>query len=295
MVKVLGIGDNVVDKYRHTRTMYPGGNALNFSVYASRLGAAASYMGVVGNDEAARHVEKTLKKLNIDISRIQRVSGENGYAEVELVNGDRVFVGSNKGGVSVDNPIAYREGREYIAGFDLIHTSCYSFLDSALGELSTFQSRISYDFSTHYTDEHLKELAPYIYCAALSCSHLEVTEISRLITLLQENGCPIVIASRGMKGVTVAVQNFRLTMDAFPIPVIDSMGAGDSLITSFLVGYLELLKSQGMLTGEREDAAVLEKKIELFEPRLRLILAQAVLFATETCMTSGAFGYGVPY
>ena len=33
-VKVLGFGDNVVDKYEHIKTMYPGGNAVNFAVFA---------------------------------------------------------------------------------------------------------------------------------------------------------------------------------------------------------------------------------------------------------------------
>lgn len=28
-ISVLGIGDNVVDKYLHSGIMYPGGNALN--------------------------------------------------------------------------------------------------------------------------------------------------------------------------------------------------------------------------------------------------------------------------
>ena len=35
MVKVLGLGDNVCDVYLHTNTMYPGGQAVNFAVYAS--------------------------------------------------------------------------------------------------------------------------------------------------------------------------------------------------------------------------------------------------------------------
>ncbi len=33
-MKVIGIGDNVCDKYIHLKTMFPGGQALNFSVYA---------------------------------------------------------------------------------------------------------------------------------------------------------------------------------------------------------------------------------------------------------------------
>ena len=44
MVRVIGIGDNVCDKYEHLKTMFPGGQALNFSVYAKLLGADASYI-----------------------------------------------------------------------------------------------------------------------------------------------------------------------------------------------------------------------------------------------------------
>ena len=48
-VKVLGFGDNVVDKYEHIKTMYPGGNAVNFAVFAKKLGAERSaYMGIFG-------------------------------------------------------------------------------------------------------------------------------------------------------------------------------------------------------------------------------------------------------
>ena len=53
MMNVIGIGDNVVDKYVHTQTMYPGGNALNFAAYAAMLGHNAAYLGIFGNDAAA--------------------------------------------------------------------------------------------------------------------------------------------------------------------------------------------------------------------------------------------------
>ena len=41
-VKVLGIGDNVVDKYLNLGLMFPGGNALNVAVFAHRYGADAA-------------------------------------------------------------------------------------------------------------------------------------------------------------------------------------------------------------------------------------------------------------
>ena len=58
MVKVLGLGDNVCDVYLHTGTMYPGGQAVNFAVYARQLGAQADFMGVFGQDAVARRVQR---------------------------------------------------------------------------------------------------------------------------------------------------------------------------------------------------------------------------------------------
>ena len=77
-IKVIGVGDNVVDKYMHTKTMYPGGNAFNFSAYATMLGCPSSYMGVFGNDEAAAHVQATAKELGIDTSHCRIEEGEKG-------------------------------------------------------------------------------------------------------------------------------------------------------------------------------------------------------------------------
>ena len=47
MIRVLGLGDNVVDKYMHIKTMYPGGNALNIAVLAKLSGVEAGYFGVL--------------------------------------------------------------------------------------------------------------------------------------------------------------------------------------------------------------------------------------------------------
>ena len=65
-LRVIGIGDNVCDKYYPAMMMYPGGQAMNFSVYAKMLGADSAYMGVFGRDEVADHVIHTLDELGVD-------------------------------------------------------------------------------------------------------------------------------------------------------------------------------------------------------------------------------------
>ena len=140
MSKVIGIGDNVVDKYAHTGMMYPGGNALNFSVYAKQLGEKSAYLGVLGKDEAASHITRILTEIGVDMSRCRYYEGKNGYAKIDLVDGDRVFVGSNKGGVAKDNPIVLNDADlEYIKGFDLVHTSCYSYMEKEISKIKALE------------------------------------------------------------------------------------------------------------------------------------------------------------
>ena len=45
--KLLGFGDNVVDIYDHLKTMYPGGNCVNVSVYG-KMAAEKHHMFWIG-------------------------------------------------------------------------------------------------------------------------------------------------------------------------------------------------------------------------------------------------------
>ena len=107
-VKVLAFGDNVVDKYENERIMYPGGNSLNFSVYAKMLGVEKSaYMGYFGNDLEGEHVIDTLLSLKIETVKCKQLSGENGCAKVKIENGERIFLSSNEGGIRKENPYIF--------------------------------------------------------------------------------------------------------------------------------------------------------------------------------------------
>ena len=140
---MIGIGDNVVDKYFHLKKIFPGGNALNFSVYAKQMGVSSAYMGVFGDDEAARHIISVMNKFNIDISHCRQYHGENGCAGVNIVDGERVFGGGNKGGIAARKAMNITEkDLEYIAGFNLIHSSCYSFLENELSKFSKIDRSI---------------------------------------------------------------------------------------------------------------------------------------------------------
>ena len=201
-MRVIGIGDNVCDKYEHLRLMFPGGQAANFAVYAGMLGAESAYMGVFGRDEVAEHVIATLDELQVEHSRCRQYEGENGYARVTLVDGDRVFLGSNKGGVLKENPLNLDvEDLEYIKTFDHVHTTNNSYFDEQLPKLAEQGISVSYDFSGQWIDEErVKKVAPYITYAFLSCGSVSREDAEEICKKMFRAGCPMVIATRGSYG-----------------------------------------------------------------------------------------------
>lgn len=271
-MKVIGLGDNVVDEYVHKNIYYPGGNALNFSVYAKMLGYDSSYMGVFGTDDAAEHVIGIATKLGIDLERCRVVEGENGHAYIGLKNGDRIFLRSNRGGVLKENPIILNdEDLDYLKQFSLIHTSINSYIFDELPKLNCLGIPISFDFSIIKDEDVLNIVCPYIDIAVTSCGEKNDAEVEEVISVFHKKGARLVLATMGERGSVFSkgVKRFYSSVDS--IEAKDTIGAGDSFLTSFLLGYI----------GSGED--------ELIIPQA---LINAGKFAAKICMIDGAFGYG---
>lgn len=279
MLKALGIGDNVVDVYVNKNIMYPGGNTMNFCAYARRLGHEAGYIGVFGDDPPAKHVRSTAESLGIDLSHARFLQGENGCAKVSLIDGDRKFIGSNKGGISREFPPVLNENDlEYVKLFDVVHTSCFSYVDQELRKVKSVGTPISYDFSTNLETKHMKAVCPYLFLAVASCSHMSDEEVRQFARHISDMGAEMVLLSMGIRG-AIAYDGHRIFYQkAGKEQAIDSMGAGDSFLTAFETTYLELRKQQ----TEHNNA-------------MKVALQKAADFATEICMIDGAFGCGVPY
>ena len=73
-MKIIGVGDNVVDCYLDQGVYYPGGNCVNVAVNAKREGAEeAAYLGVFATDDKAEHLKKCLVKENISFDHSREV------------------------------------------------------------------------------------------------------------------------------------------------------------------------------------------------------------------------------
>ena len=132
--------------------MYPGGQCVNTCAFSGMNGAKTAYLGKFGNDEVAKCVQDTLKELKIDYSHCRYFEGENGFALVTLKGNDRVFLGSNKGGIAKEHAFDFtEEDMEYIKRFQLIYTNLNSYIEEELSILEETGVPIAYDFSTRWT------------------------------------------------------------------------------------------------------------------------------------------------
>lgn len=278
-VNVVGFGDNVVDIYVHTNTQYPGGNCVNFAVYAKMFGANRSaYMGYFGIDKNAEQVIAALKDNQIETIKCKEIAGENGYSRCTLKDGDRVFLDCNNGGVRGTNPyVLDRFDLEYLKQFDLVHSGNYCFTEEELHKIHEAKIPLSFDFSDDSEDAYYKKVAPYVDYAFCSCDGTE-DEVKEHLKKVASFGPRLVCASRGADGCILYDGTVFYKQAAIPIQrVVDTMGAGDSLITGFLVGYIDQLKN-GTVNQET----------------IPVCLREAAKFASTICQINGAFGYGNP-
>ncbi|SMF17737.1 Sugar or nucleoside kinase, ribokinase family [Xaviernesmea oryzae] len=280
-LKVLGLGDNVVDRYLHTGKMYPGGNALNFAVYAKMLGADASFLGTFGTDAAGRHVRATLEELAIPTPLCRVVEGENGHADVRVVDGNREFVFSNKGGVARENPFTpSRADIDYIAGFGLVHTSCYSHLNPHLAALKGASALLSYDFSYRWQmDDLIGSVTPHLDFAALSAGDVGRERGLAALRETVANGCGLALATFGPEGAVIYNGKDFVSVLPKPADVVDTLGAGDAFITATLLSLL----ASGWTRGNPPPAETIAVAME-----------KGSLFAAEICGIDGAFGHAAP-
>jgi len=238
-MKILSIGINTMDIYRQYGRMYPGGNEYNIAYHVKKLGGEASFMGVFARDKAGEYLRKLLVDIGVDISHSRYEEGSSGYAIVDIVDGDRVFVDWNRHGVTDKYPFEITEDEiKYAAGFDMVCVSHNSRLTTEKVKRLGSGSRLCYDLCDDFTKDELFKVAPYLEIAYLSASHLKEDEITSLLSDVHRAGCPLVVATLGAKGSMAFDGSSYYRQDCNKVRIVDTMGAGDSFLSAFLVSYL---------------------------------------------------------
>lgn len=298
MIRMVGVGDNVVDCNYTTGIMYPGGNSLNFAVFGKQVGCDTAYAGVLGNDREARIIMNALEEQKIDISRCVTVEGETGRCGIHLINGDRIIKEENDAGVVKSHPLQITNDLlEYIKSFDIAHSSCFSHIEDQLHVIKEAGVPVLYDFSDGWDEERIDEICPNIDIAFFSGKNLPDGKLKELLKRAVDiHGCMMAVTTIGLRG--AIVYNGRKFYTKLPYDisgkVIDTTGAGDSWIAAFISTYLEGSKVLKKLSEINMNSFASGEDMDNFcDNLIEYSMCAGNLLASRNCLVNGSFGYGV--
>lgn len=300
MVKIACVGDNVVDINYIDGMVNPGGNCVNVAVYCSQLGHKAAYVGVLADDVYGKVLTDSLMKQKVEHFMSPIRHGETGRCFINLIDGDRVIGDENDGGLVKSSPLEITDELvAYLKTFDLVHTSCYSYIEDQLEKIKEAGIPLLYDFSTEWDEEKVERIsgiADYIlFSGRDELSWQENLDV--LQKAVDSRRCRMAVITMGIKGAWV--YDGRKIYEKKPYyaegGAVDTTGCGDSWISGFITTYMELM-------GEMEDMAASSDGQFILEENRRDVEGRAIeagmcmgnLKARHTCRFKGAYGCGVP-
>lgn len=167
---------------------------------------------------------------------------------------------------------------EYLSEFDVVHTGNYGFMEAELPKLKHAGIPVAFDFSDDADSEYIRAVAPHVEYAFLSRSGRTKSQVQEELQEICGYGPSICVATMGEDGAAVYHCGKFFWKHACPTgEVIDTMGAGDSLIAAFLLEVISR-KKQRVLTGQDIQESLLS----------------GTQYAAEVCGIPGAFGFGQP-
>lgn len=282
-MKVIGFGDNVMDRYTNKNIMFPGGNAVNFAAYARKKQVEAAYLGVFGEDAEAEHIQYALRELGVSMDYCEVQEGSTTqHCDVRLEGGDRIFESDDKRPTNHGPRILSQEDMEYLSEFDLIHSGCYASEETEIVKLRGMRGLVTFDFSCEEefrSEEYLRRICPWIDLALFSAESMTKEQAERLQKRVYSMGTPYILVTNGTKGQTLYDGKEFYEGKVKLVKPKDTMGAGDSFFAAFAVSLLKQnWKKGGKLNRDQIENA----------------FTCAADFSAEICLVDGSFGFGIP-
>ena len=229
-------------------TLNAGGEAVNESVTAAKLGLKTAILCALGNDMAANMVTDVLKSAGVDTSLIIRPEGHSTPVTTMFVieDGTRKSVtckAHTMGFRAQDNREALCSTRALIMGslfrspFDDPQTILETVkLAGENGALVVADTKIP-NFRM-LTLEDVKQALPYIDYITPNEDEAKYftgrTEPSEMAQVFLDHGVKNVIVKLGSKGCYFRNAEKQIKLPALPVNAVDSTGAGDNFIAGFV-------------------------------------------------------------
>jgi len=231
MTSLVAVGDNCLDVYLTKDVMTVGGNALNVAAHWRNAGWSARYFGAVGEDVEATVILDEIEKAGLSPDDVEALAGQTAVTLLREKAGDRKFLLEDLG-VGKDFMPADHHYRA-IAAADWVHLGTNSNPD-LVRRLAADGVRFSVDISTAHDSLPLRGV-PMVFASGPDDPNVS---IMLLAERLHRAGALQVVVTCGSRGAFFREVDGTLRhAPATPIAVIDTCGAGDSFIATFLAAY----------------------------------------------------------
>ena len=260
MTDFIIFGEILFDCFKDARTL--GGAPLNVACHLSRLGMKGKVVSAVGDDAYGKEALQAMKNENMDISAVAVLdNAPTGRADIALngKNADYTF----------NHPAAWdlipmpenmeKEARIFYFGTlaqrdEKSRKTLHDLLSSVKADHIFCDVNIRKNF---YTEEIVRDSLRS--CTILKLNEEELPLILRsascsdISTLMEKSDIGTVILTQGKKGTALYTQNDIHHFDISPVPVVDTVGAGDS----FSAGFLASLVKSGDAVKAAETGSIL--------------------------------------
>ncbi|MFE3941761.1 carbohydrate kinase [Streptomyces sp. NPDC059118] len=289
---LLVIGECVADIVRlqgAADQVHPGGSPANVAYGLARLGHGATLLTQLGPDANGRLIRDHLTGAGVEV-RTDDATAPTPSAAVTLDGAGRAAytfeIGWTLGPVSLDRPPHH------------VHTgSVAAVLEpgaaTVLGAVESLRTAatVSYDPNVRpeLMGDHASAVRRVERCVALSdvvkASDEDLEwlypgqEPERVAERWLATGPAVVLVTRGGDGALAVLPGGRVTVDALPTEVVDTVGAGDA----FMSGTLHALAAHGLLGADGR-----ERLRSLDRARTADVLRHAAASAAVTVARAGA-------
>ncbi len=221
-------------------------------------------MTVLGNDVFADALVERLKQRDIPLRVLKRIDRPTGMAKMDLVDGDKKHLEFH--GNAMEEIELSAEDMEFVKGFDIVYAERWAKAESAISLRCASRGRSgSTTFSKRLEQPSNDALLPYLDYAFFSYDK-DDDYIREFMRRTKAKGAGCVIAMLGEHG-SLAYDGQRFYQQAAEnVPVVNTVGAGDSYIAAFTYG-VSLGESipQCMARGK----ALATRIVQQFDPYLQ--------------------------
>lgn len=253
----------------------PGGAPANVAVALQRLGLSAGFAGKVGDDPFGRFLRDCLEKEGVDTQAL-RVDPQARTTAVFVA----VWDDGRKDLCFYRNPGADMRldpseiSPTLFAGARCFHFGSISFIDEpaasaqrkAIDLARAAGLMISYDPnyrptlwpSVEQAQAVIQDSFRYCHLAKISQEEWAIatgqTDLERGIQFVLDQGVELLVVSRGGEGALITNGVYRIELPAFPVPVVETTGAGDGFVAALITRLLPERERTGSLARIAPEA-----------------------------------------